>query len=106
MNNTSNTQNTEKKRFSVNAKLNAVLTEIFADLEEMGKNEVKRYMQNFKHESDYNIVQYGNMIIYYEDVRAMYERAGYKGLKNWSNSKIWETYKRQVGYMARVYMNY
>ena len=90
------------KKFSVNAKLNAVLTEIFNDLQEMGVNEVRRYVREFWYEMDYNIVQYGNLLIYYDDVREMYKRAGYKSMDKMSNEKIWEIYKRQVGWMARL----
>ena len=89
------------KKFSVNVKLNAVLTEIFNDLQEMGVNEVRRYVREFWYERDYNIVQYGNLLIYYSDVREMYKRAGYKSMDKMSDSKIWEVYKGQVGYMAR-----
>lgn len=93
-----------RTRLSVNNKLNAVLNEILSDLHDMGKNEVKRYMQNFRYEPDYNIVQYGNMLIYYSDIRAMYERAGYKSMNKMSDSKVWEIYKRQVGCMARLFI--
>lgn len=93
------------KRFSTNTKLNMVLTGIYEDLQEMGMNEVMRYYQTFRRESDYNIVQYGNMMIYYDDVRAMYRRAGYKSMDRMSDSRIWEVYKRQVGYMVRVFIN-
>lgn len=88
------------KKISKNVKLNAVLNEIANDLEEMGMNEVRRYRENFPRETDYNIVQYGNLLIYYYDVREMYKRAGYKTMDKWSDSRVWETYKRQVGYMA------
>jgi hypothetical protein len=90
------------KKFSVNAKLNAVLNEIFNDLEEMGVNEVRRYVREFWYCNDYNIVQYGNLLIYYSDVRELYKRAGYKSMDKMSDSKIWDIYKRQVGYMART----
>lgn len=90
------------KKFSVNVKLNAVLNEIFNDLQEMGVNEVRRYVREFWYCNDYNIVQYGNLLIYYSDVRELYKRAGYKSMDKMSDTKIWEVYKRQVGYMARV----
>ena len=90
------------KKFSVNAKLNAVLSEIYTDVKEMGVNDVKRYMREFWYERDYNIAQYGNLLIYYSDVRDLYRRAGYKSMDRMSDSKIWEIYKNQVGYMARV----
>lgn len=89
-------------RFSTNSKLNAVLTEIANDLQEMGRNEVIRYYHTFKREEDYNIVQYGNLLIYYDDVRAMYRRCGYKSIEKMSNNKIWNIYKSQVGYLVRL----
>ena len=93
------------KKISKNVKLNAVLNEIAKDLEEMGMNEVRRYRENFPRETDYNIVQYGNLLIYYYDVREMYKRAGYKSMDKMSDCQIWEVYKRQVGYIAEKMVN-
>lgn len=91
------------KKFSKNKKLNKVLNEILNQLEELGLEEVQHYYNEFENESDYNLVQYGNLLIYYSDIRDMYENCGYKTLKRYSNDKVWETYKRQVGYVARIY---
>ena len=90
------------KKFSKNVKLNTVLMGIYEDLKEFGIEEVKRYMGEFKHEPDYNIAQYGNMLIYFYDIREFYKNAGYKSMEKMSDSKIWEIYKRQVGYVARI----
>ena len=90
------------KKFSKNQKLNSLLKSIYESLEELGREEVKRYKKEFKYESDYNIVQYGNLLIYYYDIRNLYLECGYK-CEKWSNEKLWETYKRQVGYIARMY---
>lgn len=90
------------KKISKNSKLNAVLNEIYEDLQEMGLSEICRYRANFDREPDYNIVQYGNLLIYYYDVREMYKRAGYKSMDKMSDSQIWEIYKRQVGYIAEM----
>lgn len=89
------------KKFSKNKKLNGVLTEIAESLKEFGLDEVKRYMQEFKTESDYNIAQYGNLLVYYNDVRSLYQNNGYQSIKKYSDSKLWDIYKRQVGYIAR-----
>lgn len=89
-------------KWSVNAKLNNVLTEIQNDLEEMGMNEVLRYYTEFNRSKDYNIVMYGNLLVYYDQVRDMYKKAGYKSIDRMSNAKIWEIYKSQVGYVARI----
>lgn len=89
-------------KWSVNPKLNRVLSEIENDLEEMGMNEVIRYYREFKSLKDYNIVMYGNLLLYYEDVRMMYKRAGYKSIDRMSNTRVWEIYKSQVGYVVRM----
>ena len=86
-------------KFSKNVKLNYVLNDIFEDLEDIGIEEIKRYKKEFLNEPDYNIAQYGNMLIYYYDIQELYKKAGYK--TKFSDSKIWEIYKRQVGYVAR-----
>ncbi len=91
------------KKFSKNKKLNYVLNDIYNYLMEMGKNEIKRYMQAFPNEMDYNIYQYGKMRIYNDEIRELYKN--YKCLKNASIDKLIEIYKRQVGYMARLIVN-
>lgn len=87
--------------FSKNKKLNGVLNGIYNDLMELGLDEVKRYYNEFKHESDYNIAQYGSMIVYYSDLREFYKNNGYKSLDKMSDQKLWDTYKRQVGWVVR-----
>ena len=89
-------------KYSKNKKLNGVLNEIEGQLLELGLDEVKRYYDEFKCESDYNIVQYGNLLIYYCDVQEMYKENGYK--TKFSDNKIWEIYKHQVGYVTRQLM--
>ena len=89
------------KKFSKNVKLNKVLMGIYEDLKELGVEEVRRYRDEFKHEPDYNIAQYGNMLIYFYDIREFYKNAGYKSMDKMSDSKVWNIYKRQVGYVAR-----
>lgn len=86
-------------KFSKNAKLNKVLNTIYEELEEVGKEEIKRYKNEFKYETDFNIYQYGNLRIYFDDIRKLYK--DYKSLQNASDSKIESIYKRQVGYIAR-----
>lgn len=93
------------KKFSINVKLDAVLTSIYNDLkdfEENHPNEIAHYKKAFPREIDFNLVRYGNLLIYYNDVRQMYEKAGYKCDKR-SNENLWDIYKRQVGYIARNY---
>lgn len=88
-------------KFSVNPKLNKVLTSIAEDLQEMGLDEVKRYYKEFKNEPDYNIAQYGNLLVYYDQIYKFYRECGYKSTDKFSPEKIWETYKKQVGFVTR-----
>lgn len=90
-------------KYSKNVKLNTVLNQIKENLLQFGKDEIKRYMKEYPNEPDYNIVDYGNMLIYYWEVRQMYINARYKSFEDnrISDSKMWEIYKRQVGYVAR-----
>lgn len=92
----------EKVKFSKNKKLNGVLNDILESLQDLGLEEVKRYYKEFRNYKDYNIVEYGNLLIYYEDIRELYTSNGYKSIDKMSDRKIWETYKRQVGYVARL----
>lgn len=90
------------KNFSKNKKLNGVLNDILESLQEMGIEEVTRYYKEFKNEIDYNIAIYGNLLIYYNDIRELYKRNGYTSLDKMSDNKIWDIYRRQVGYVART----
>lgn len=95
-------------KYSKNKKLNAVLNQIENDLKYFDLSEIARYMQEYPNEPDYNIVDYGNMLIYYWEIRQMYIKAGYKSFEDnrISDSKMWKIYKRQVGYVARELMKY
>jgi hypothetical protein len=90
-------------KYSKDAKLNRVLQFIESELEELGLGEVRRYRREFKTEPDYNIAQYGNLTIWHGDLAKIY--AEYKTLENASNSKLWDIYRRQVGYVARQLTN-
>ena len=87
--------------YSKNKKLNKALNAIETDLLEYGLDEVKRYYNEFKFEPDYNIAQYGNLLCYYCDIYTFYRDCGYKSLDKLSTDKIWDLYKRQVGYVVR-----
>ena len=99
------------KAFSNNNKLNGVLNDIHTQLLEMCETkkesicEIKRYAKNFSKETDYNLAQYGNLIIYHDDVLKMYENHGYKSLNRLSNDARWNIYKRQVGYVVRCILD-
>lgn len=100
--------------YSSNKKLNAVLNEIedellsIHDTEEESKEEIEHYMHSFPREVDYNLAQYGNLLVSYAHVRDMYKECGYsdKTIDKMSDDRIWETYKRQVGYVAREIMKH
>lgn len=97
--------------FSKNKKLNGVLNDIYTQLLEMcdteneSISEIKRYAKGFPKEIDYNIAQYGNLIVYHDDVLAMYKKYGYVSLDRLSNDARWDIYKRQVGYVVRYILD-
>ena len=95
-------------KYSKNVKLNNVLNQIENQLTYLELPEIARYMKDFPNEPDYNLAQYGNMLVYYWEIRKMYIKAGYKSFMNnrISDNKMWEIYKRQVGYVARELMKY
>lgn len=90
-----------ENKYSKNKKLNDVLTRIENQLLELGLDEVKHYKKSFPNEIDYNIAQYGSVLVYYSDIKQMYKDCGYKSLEKMSDEKVWEIYKKQVGYVAR-----
>lgn len=91
-------------KYSKNKKLNTLLLKIETSLiDNLGIDEIKRYYNDFWFSSDYNIVEYANLLIYYEDVRDLYIECGYSTstINKMSDDSIWKTYKRQVGYVVR-----
>ena len=93
-------------KYCKNVKLNTVLNQIEEQLRDLEPSEIACYMKEFPHEPDYNIAQYGNMLIYYDDIRKMYISAGYKTFfgNTISDTSMWNIYKSQVGYVARELM--
>ena len=91
-------------KYSKNNKLNKVLTRIEEDLLELGLDEVRRYYKEFKHELDYNIAQYGNLLIYYGQVYDFYRECGYISTDKLSEDKIWNLYKRHIRHVTRKLM--
>src|SRR5574344_158890 len=94
----------ETINFSKNQKLNNVLNNIYDTLlsihytEEESIEEIKHYKKEFPKEIDFNLYQYGNMLIYNDEIRNLYSE--YKSFKNVSIEKIIEIYKRQIRYVA------
>ena len=68
---------------------------------DLGLEEIERYYNTFKNEVDFNIVQYGNMLVYYDQIYDFYRKCGYKSTDKMSTDKIWDLYKNQVGYVTR-----
>lgn len=99
-------------KYSKNNKLNDLLLSIEDDLlsmedtKEIAISEIKRYMKAFPKEPDCNIAQYGRLLISSYQVRELLASCGYAEQRV-SDNKIWERYKRQVGYVARqIIKNY
>lgn len=90
-------------RFSTNKKLQNALEGIYQQLCELGTDEVKHYKTSFPHEVDFNLAQYGSLLCYYSDIYDFYKDCGYLSTAKYSTDKIWDLYKRQVGYVARFY---
>lgn len=95
--------------FSNNKKTEAYLTGIqkqllsIHDTPEESMSEILNYMEKFPDEIDFNLAAYGNMLIYYDDVRDFMRECGYaeSTINRMSNDQIWEAYRRNVGYVAR-----
>ena len=91
-------------KFSQNAKLNKVLNDIYnsllnlSDTRKESINKIKHYKDNFSKELDYNLYEYGNLLIWDGDMKDLYK--DYKSLQKSSIKSIRNIYKRQVRYVA------
>ena len=98
------------KHFSNNPKYNAVANEILSsllsihDTETESRNEIEHYRKAFPGEPDFNLAEYGNLLIYYSDIRDMFRKCGYSEnhLKRIPDFKLWTMYRYRVGYVVRV----
>lgn len=94
-------------KYSVNKKLNTLLNMIEAEIFERYDDEadviaeIKSYYTFHRNEPDYNFAQYGCARVYYADVYSLYREAGYTSTDKYTESRLWETYRRQVGYVIR-----
>lgn len=70
--------------------------------ESLSFEEVKHYYKEFMFTNniDYNIVQYGNLLIYYDDIREFYKEHGFDYPKK-DDDFIWNLYKKDVGVEVR-----
>lgn len=108
---TKKTTKTTRKvmKFSPNAKLNYVLKDIYEDIKQNVKedpNFVKYHKKYWPRERDFGIAINGNLSRpYYSQIVELYKKAGYSKttIEKMSMDKLWETYCRQVGYIARNY---
>lgn len=73
--------------------------------EEESLSEIKRYADHFPKEPDFNIVQYGNLLVYYDQIHDFYRDCGYEFAKDKNNDEIWEMYKKHVGLAANQLLN-
>ena len=87
-------------RICTNAKRNRLLNDLFSDIIDKMTNydeddelleDLRRYKANFPNEIDYNYAQYGNLSIYFDDVREQFEKFGYN-TKRINNDTIWKMY--------------
>lgn len=70
------------------------------DTEQDSLNEVRHYAKGFPKEVDFNLAQYGSLLVFYVQVREFYESCEYPRLNELDDSDIWEMYKKDVGYVA------
>lgn len=84
----------------LNAVLNRILEQLLSihDTKEESIKEVFHYMKNFPRETDYNLYQYGNLLIADCDIRNLYK--DYKSLQKVSDEKIRAIYMRQIRFVA------
>lgn len=99
----------KKISFSKNAKLNKVLNVIYVDLLQMRDiesesiQEIRHYKDSFPKETDFNLYQYGNLLISNNEIADLY--SSYKSLKNASIDKLISIYKRQIRYVANYILS-
>ena len=97
------------KKFVNSNKMNKILNEIFEEFKEcMALEDIKRYKKEFRMLPDYNIAQYGNLLVYYYDIRKLFESCDYKNVEKTntkgnyviSDETLWNRYKSLVGIVA------
>lgn len=66
--------------------------------------EIRRYKRDYPAEIDYRIAQDGNLLVYIEDIRRLYEKSGYseRTISRLSDVEVWEMYLRHVGAAVRT----
>lgn len=70
------------------------------DTKEQSIKEVHRYKRTFPFEIDYNIAMYGNVLVYYTQVREWFEKLHFKSVDKMSDKALWSWYKWYIGRAA------
>ena len=95
--------------FSKNAKLNKVLNNIYIsllqihDTKKESIDEIKHYVYSFPKEIDFNLYQYGLLLVYNHEIVSLY--SDYKSLQNASIEKLIIIYKRQIRYVVNYILS-
>lgn len=99
-------------RFSTNNKTNSIILEItnniiysFNETYDEVISELNRHKAEYYFESDFNIAQNGNLLIYYYDIRKLFKDCGYKNIEKLSDNAIWNKYKALVGLTVNKILN-
>lgn len=82
---------------------NGILEQLKAihDTEQESLEEVRHYAKSFPNEVDYNIVSYGCVFIYYDQVRNFYRSCELPvNIDELSDEYLWNKYKKEVGEVA------
>lgn len=99
----------------------AVREDCYTYFDALGADEVRRYMEAFPREADYNLVNYGCMRIYYAEIRDLFARCGSRHIMDTytrprhsvgaqpgdyktGDDELWARYRAYVGEAARLYV--
>lgn len=100
-----------KNRFSKNRKTDGLMRDIeqhilynFDYNFDDAVKELKRYKDEFWNVVDYNYAQYGNLLVYYKDVRKFYEESGYN-LRTVNDTFLWKRYLMDVRRVINVMLS-
>ena len=89
-------------KYATEDKLNNALLEIEKQLKEKGNEELNRWYNEFNIQPDYNLVEYGTMLFELKEIQGMYIKAGFVACEVTQDIKLWEMYRRHVGYVTRA----
>ena len=72
------------------------------ETEEESIDFIKDYVNEYPYSTDFNIVQYGNILGYFGQVRDMYSKhMSAEELNNLSDTDLWDIYKKDIGYVVK-----